>query len=127
MILPEGNTSYYKLTVFQKTKELVLLIYRITKDFPKEEQFALVSQMRRAAVSILANIVEGYSKNSTKEYIRFLNIAIGSSTELKIYLELSLDLNYLSTENYARAQDLLTEVRKLLYTYQKSLRSRVKE
>jgi len=127
MQLPERNTSYYKLTAFQKAKSLVLLVYKLTYNYPKAEQFSLVSQMRRAVVSIVANLVEGYSKGSTKEYIRFLNIAIGSATELKIYFEISLDLNYLNTENFNKAQNLLNEVFKLLYTYKKSLISRVKE
>jgi len=127
MQLPERNTSYYKLIAFQKAKSLVLLVYKLTYNYPKAEQFSLVSQMRRAVVSIVANLVEGYSKGSTKEYIRFLNIAIGSATELKIYFEISLDLNYLNTENFNKAQNLLNEVFKLLYTYKKSLISRVKE
>jgi len=125
MNLPERNFSYHKLTAYQKARELILLIYKITKDYPKEEQFSLVTQMRRAVVSIVANIVEGYSKKSTKEYSRFLDIAIGSSTELKVFLEISSDLKYLTTETYTKADNLLTEIRKLLYTYKKSLRNRV--
>ena len=125
MNLPERNFSYHKLTAYQKARELILLIYKITKDYPKEEQFSLVTQMRRAVVSMVANIVEGYSKKSTKEYSRFLDIAIGSSTELKVFLEISSDLKYLTTETYTKADNLLTEIRKLLYTYKKSLRNRV--
>ena len=127
MQLPAINTSYHKLTAFQKAKSLVLLVHKLTYKYPKEEQFSLVSQMRRAVISIVANLVEGYSKGSTKEYIRFLNIAIGSATELKIYLEISLGLNYLKESDFNQAQDLLIEVFKLLYTYKKSLLNKIKE
>jgi len=122
----QEKIGYHKLTAFQKSKQLVLLIYKLTKIFPKEEQFSLVSQMRRAVISIIANLVEGYSKSSSKEYSRFLDIAIGSANELKIYLEISLDLNYLNVNNYNEAEKLLTEVRKLLYSYQKAINMRVK-
>jgi len=99
--------GYHKLIAFQKSKQLVLLIYKLTKIFPKEEQFSLVSQMRRAVISIIANLVEGYSKSSSKEYSRFLDIAIGSANELKIYLEISLDLNYLNVNNYNEAEKII--------------------
>lgn len=118
------KASYYKLTAFQKSKALVLLIYKLTKKYPKEELFCLVSQIRRAVISIIANIVEGYSKNSTKEYVRFLDIAIGSANELKIFLEISFELQYLNIDDYKEADNLLTEVRKLLYTYKKSLENK---
>jgi len=115
------QTGYHKLKVFQKAKNLVLLIYRVTKKYPRGEQFSLISQMRRAAISVVANIVEGYSRGSTKEYIRFLNIAIGSATELKVYLEISLDLSYLNDKNDSEANPLLEEVLKLLYSYRGAL------
>jgi len=117
--------SYQKLTFFQKAKQLVIFIYKITKKYPREEQFSLVSQMRRAAVSIMANIVEGYSGESTKEYIRFLTISIGSATELRVFLEISLDLGYLDSEIHKEAEGLLTEVMKLLYSYKQSLGSKL--
>lgn len=125
MELPKNEQSYYKLGAYQKAKELVLLVYRQTKKYPREELFSLVSQIRRAALSILANLVEGYSKNSTKEYLRFLDIAIGSANELNIFFELSLDLDYLNLEDYNKLVNLLTEVRKLLYTYQRSLERKI--
>ena len=117
--------GYQKLTVYQKAKEFVLIIYQITKTYPKDEQFILVPQMRRAAISIAANIVEGYSKNSTKEYIRFLNIAIGSATELRVFLDISKELGYLSQTKITSAESLLEEILKLLYSYQKTLRNRI--
>lgn len=126
-MLPMLKVSYQKLTVFQKAKQLVLFIYKVTKKYPREEQFSLVPQMRRAAISILANIVEGYSRDSTKEYIRFINISIGSATELKVFLEISFELNYLDPKTYLEIENLLTEVMKLLYSYKKSLKTKVKE
>lgn len=121
------NKSYHKLKVFQKAKELVLLTYKITKKFPKEEQYILVSQMRRAVVSVLANIVEGYSKSSTSEFIRFLDISIGSVTELEIYFDLSRELGFASEFEIKEAELLIEKVKKLLYSFQFSLKKRRKE
>ena len=78
--------------------------------------------MRRAAISIVANVVEGYSKSSKKEYARFLDISIGSVSELEIYYELSLELRYINKLELDRVNGLILETKKLLYTYQKSLR-----
>lgn len=119
------NTGYHKLIVFQKSKQLVLLVYQITQNFPKNETFGLVPQMRRAAISVPANIVEGYSKSSTKDYIRFLDISVGSLSELEFYFEISLELKYLDQNNYNKTTELSLEVRKLLRSFQKSLRQRV--
>src|SRR3989344_957151 len=105
-VLP-GNNSYRKLTVYQKAKKLVLGVYSVTNGFPPEEKYSLVPQIRRAAISIVANLVEGYSKNSRKDFARFLQISIGSSTELELYLELSVELKYLSFPAYAELSILL--------------------
>jgi four helix bundle protein len=121
-LLDDKNTSYRKLKVYQKSKELVLLIYKITKHYPKEEIYVLVPQMRRSSISVMANIVEGYVK-SKNEFVRFINICIGSASELEIYLELSFNLEYLSEHQFKKAYNLLLEVKKLLYAYKKSLRS----
>jgi four helix bundle protein len=114
--------SYKKLIVYQKSKELVLFVYNVTKNFPKTEQYVLLPQMRRAVISIMANIVEGYAK-SKKEFIRFLSISIGSLIELEIYFDLSLELNYLKQNEYNKGYNLLLEVKKLLYGLQKSLKN----
>lgn len=81
----ENQKGYRKLIVWQKTDELVFQIYLTTKEFPREEIFGLVSQMRRATFSVPANIVEGYTRFSTKEKIQFYNIAEGSLTKLEYY------------------------------------------
>lgn len=94
----EGKIKIQKfedLIVWQKAHALVLRIYKITKDFPNGEKFGLVSQMRRAAVSIAANIVEGFRKKGKRDKINFYNIAQGSADELRYYIMLAKDLGYL--------------------------------
>src|SRR3989304_7932120 len=110
----QNKLGYKKLIVYQKSKELVLFVYSITREFPKNEQYVLLPQMRRAVISVMANIVEGYAK-SRKEIIRFLSISIGSLTELEIYFDLCLELNYLKQNEYNKGYNLLIEVKKLLY------------
>lgn len=115
--------SYQKLKIYKKAKSLILLLYKITKKFPLEEKYSLVPQIRRAVISILANVVEGYSKNSKKDFARFLGISIGSATELNFYPEISLDLGYISKDEYQIYSLLLLEVRRMLYSFQSALRS----
>ncbi|NLX90367.1 MAG: four helix bundle protein [Firmicutes bacterium] len=103
-----------KLIVWQKAHELVLKTYEITKDFPKDEQFGLTSQIRRAAVSIPSNIVEGKARGSNKEYKRFLLMARGSLEEVKYQLFLAKDLNYIDEEKYKGVLNLAMETGKLL-------------
>jgi len=117
---------YKKLIVYQKSKDLVLKIYELTKSFPNEEKYNLTSQMKRASVSILANIAEGYVKQSTKEYLRFLDISLGSAAEVEVYLDLTLDLKYITENQYKSTNLLLIEIIKLLRSYQKSLRRKVR-
>lgn len=99
-------TSFKQLTVWQKAHELVLNVYKLTSKLPNEERFGLTSQMRRAAVSIAANIAEGFKKNSKKDKINFYNIAEGSLEELRYYFILISDLNYCSK---TEAPDKLAE------------------
>lgn len=87
--------SFQQLNVWQASHRLALEIYLLTKQFPREEKFGLVSQMRRAAVSVPANIAEGFKKRGTKDKINFYNISQGSLEELRYYLILSRDLGYL--------------------------------
>lgn len=123
MVLPmETKKGYQKLIVYQKAKQLILETYSLTSNFPREELYVLIPQMRRAVISIAANVVEGYSKNSRKEFSRFLNICIGSASELEVYFEISLELKYFDKIKFEKAMSLLTEVKKLLYSFQKSLK-----
>jgi four helix bundle protein len=89
------ETGYRKLVAWQLSHELVLLIYKYTRDFPRDELHGLTNQIRRAAVSVPANIVEGYARASRKEFIQFLYISYASLAEVEYYLELVRDLKYL--------------------------------
>jgi len=101
------------LSVWQKAHELTLMVYRVSARFPREEQFGLVSQMRRAAVSVPANIAEGFKKRSRPDKVKFYNISQGSLKELRYYLILSRDLGYTTDVGPAGAN--LDEVGRMLH------------
>lgn len=113
--------TYKKLIVWQKSYKLSLEIYKITREFPKDELYGLTSQLRRASVSIPSNIAEGNVRNSRKEYIQFLHIALGSSVEVQTQLSISHDLNYLKTKDYDEIISLLEEIIKMLNAIIKKL------
>ena len=116
------NTEGYKnLIVWQKSDELVLLIYSQTKQFPKDELFGLTSQIRRASVSIPTNIVEGYARNSKTQLRRFVVIALGSLAEVKYLLSLAVRLTYLDEKTYASLKNRLEEIGRLLWKFYQSL------
>ena len=110
-----------KLLVWKRSHELALKVYEITKEFPKEEQFGLTSQIRRAAVSIPSNIVEGKARNSVRDYLRFLLISRGSLEEVKYQLLLSKDLKYISNDSFEITFMIADDVGKLLNGLIKSL------
>lgn len=112
--------SFRELIVWQKAHQFVLAVYKMTSLFPKEELFGLTSQFRRAAVSIPANLAEGYRKRGKADKAKFLNISEGSLEECKYYLILTEDLGYSKTEkeNY-----LAEEVSKLLNAYSNKILS----
>ena len=112
--MPNPAKSFTDLVVWQKAHEFVLRLYRFTARFPQAEIFALTAQMRRAAVSVPANISEGFGKRTTAEKLRFLNIAEGSIEESKYYLILSRDLYYGEVEEL---QEALQTVARLLSAY----------
>lgn len=105
--------SFKDLVVWQKAYRLVLEIYKITRDFPKVEIYGLSQQMRRAAVSIVSNIAEGYGRKHKAEYNRFLSIAYGSLSELETQYLLATDLEY--TDGQGNVKGLLKEVGAMLY------------
>lgn len=109
--------SFQELKLWQKAHQLALFIYKVTKEFPPEEKFGLVSQMRRAAVSIASNIVEGFHRFSNKVSINFYDIADGSLEELKYQLILSKDLDYLNDDYYKIGLSLCEEVSKMLHSW----------
>lgn len=108
--------SYRDLIVWQKSISLVKNIYLFTQSFPREEQYGLTNQMRRCAVSIPSNIAEGYGRNTTGDYKRFLQIAVGSLYELQTQAEISFQLKYLEENNFTSIIGLCTEIDKMLYS-----------
>lgn len=118
--------SYKDLIVYQKGYNLSLHVYRITKLFPKDEKYGLVSQMRRSSVSIPCNIAEGYSRKNINEYIQFLYIAYGSCSELETLLSLSKDLKYIDNDGFSKLYEFQEEVSKLLNGLIKSLLNKKK-
>ena len=109
---------FVDLTVWQKAHELVLLVYQFSDHFPKKEIFGLTSQLRRAAVSVAANIAEGFKKRGKPDKMRFMNIAQGSLEESRYYLILAKDLNYGEPKPL---MDKLQEVSKLLEAYRNAI------
>jgi len=116
-----GVQKYEDLIVWQKAMDLVEEIYRLTKLLPNDEIYALSSQMKRAAVSIPSNIAEGQERNTTKDFINHLYIAKGSKGELETQVLLCVRLQYLAQPQIATAQNLLTEVGKMLNALIQSL------
>jgi four helix bundle protein len=116
--------NYKDLKVWQKSYQLCLEIYKATKTFPKNEGFGMVSQMRRAALSMPSNIAEGYGRKTTPEYLRFLYIAYGSMCELETQLLLSGDLGYLNKESLSELQRDIGEVERMLKALIKSLENK---
>lgn len=117
----ERAKSFTDLIVWQKAHKFVLDVYKLTSKFPKEETYGLASQFRRAAVSIPANIAEGFVKKGKLDKLRFYNIAQGSIQECKYYLILSRDLNYIKKDNLV---EILDEVAKILQSYINSINSK---
>ena len=112
--------DFTDLIVWQKSHRFVINIYRITKDFPREEKFGLVNQMRRAAVSVPANIAEGFRKRSKKEKANFYNISQGSLDEVRYYLILSKDLDYIESNTELLAD--ASEINRMLHALIESLK-----
>ena len=117
------NERFKGLIAWQKSYQLALEIYKMTNNFPRNELYGLISQIRRAVVSISANIAEGYERNYRKEYIQFLMIAKGSLGETETYLLFSKDLGYISKEEHDFLDEKRAEVAKLLKGLINSLNS----
>ncbi len=105
--------TFRDLIVWQKSMTMVTDIYRATGAFPREELFGLTSQMRRCAVSIPSNIAEGYGRQSTGDYIRFLQIALGSLYELQTQVEIANNLNYFNNKDPLDGKSLLEQSREV--------------
>ena len=113
--------TFKDLKVWQRSYQLCLDIYKVTKGFPKEEMYGLTSQIRRSAVSVPSNIAEGYGRKTTQEYIRSLYIAYGSNCELETQTLLSGDLGYIEAGKLRKIQDEMGEVERMLKALIKSL------
>ena len=114
--------DHTKLRAFHLADEVVLLIYRVTKKFPKEEIYGLTSQMRRAAVSVPSNIVEGCARISQTEYLRFLEIAFGSLREVHYQFGLSKRLGYFDRHDTSYCESKIVETEKVLNALLQSMR-----
>ena len=124
-----GNVvkSFLDLIVWQKSHSLTLDIYQITNKFPSVEKYGVISQLRRAAYSVPSNIVEGHTRNSTKEFVHFLSIAQGSLNELKYFLILSRDLNFIDLNEYNNLNIKADEISKMLYMMKEKLKLKEKK
>ncbi|MBU1262900.1 four helix bundle protein [bacterium] len=113
--------NYKELEVWRKTVNLVTEIYKITKTFPQEERYGIVPQIQRAAVSIPANIAEGWGRGSTKEYLQFLRIARGSLMELETHLIIAQKLNYIQKDVLTMLQQEVEGIGKMINSLIRSL------
>lgn len=117
----EEKHSFKQLNLWQKAYLFVLNIYKQTQQFPSFELYGLTSQIRRGAVSILANIAEGSERQYKKEFVQFLSIARGSLAEVETYLMLSKDLGYITKDEFAQLEELRKEIGRLLRGLSRSL------
>jgi four helix bundle protein len=117
--------NYRDLVVWQLGMDIALQVYHATKEFPADERFGLTSQVRRAAASVPANIAEGHARSSTKDYLRYVAIAIGSLAETATFIELVGRLGYDDIDELRRIFELTIEERRMLRALQKSLRNRL--
>jgi len=106
--------TYRDLIVWQKAMQFVTSVYTKSASFPQIEQFGLTSQVRRSAVSIPSNIAEGYGRNSTGDYTRFLQIALGSLFEIQTQLEIAFNLNYISVNDFQTLFGQSREIERML-------------
>jgi len=115
--------DFRQLKVWEKSHSLTLAIYQATATFPKDELYGLASQIRRACASIPANIAEGCGRNGDAELARFLQIAMGSASELEYHLLLAHDLGLMSDPHYDQLNEGVTEVKRMLATFIQKLRA----
>jgi four helix bundle protein len=118
-----SRMAYSNLLVFKESFRLAKIIYQLTDQFPKHERYGLVSQMRRAAVSVPSNIAEGSRRGHKKEFLQFCNIAFGSASELEVQLSLSKELGFAPEDSFSESEQALTSTLKLLCLFRRSLLS----
>jgi len=115
------SKAYKDLLVWQKGIELVKEVWKLTKPFPSDERFGLISQMRRAAVSVPSNIAEGQARHTTKEFIQFLSHAEGSLAELETQIIVSMELGFGAPDSASRPQELGGELKRMLNALRRKL------
>ena len=115
--------DFKELKVWQKAHKLTLDIYKVTTNFPREEMYGLISQMRRSSSSIPTNIAEGCGRKSDADFARFLIIAMGSASELQYQILLVSDLKFISQEDYERLETEVTEIKKMLTSFINKLKA----
>ena len=115
--------DFHKLKVWQKSHQLALEVYKVSQSFPKEELFGLTSQIRRAVSSVPTNIAEGCGRDSNKDFAHFLQIAIGSASEVVYELLLAHDLQYINKDEYERLTSEMVAIRKMIVKYRAELRT----
>lgn len=115
--------DYKKLIVWQRAHQLVLSVYRVTRDFPREERFNLTSQIRRAATSIPTNIAEGCGKFTQRDFAKFLQDAFGSVQEVEYLTFLSFELAYFKKETYSRVDKDVNEIKAMLIKLLQKIRN----
>ncbi len=113
--------DFRQLKVWEKSHQLTLSIYQVTKSYPKDELFGLTSQTKRACSSIPANIAEGCGKRTNADFARYLQISFGSACELEYHLLLAHDLKIINSNNYRKLENILVEVKKMLASLIKKL------
>ena len=124
--MSEKISTYKDLVVWKKSIELVTVVYSISKKFPGEEKFGLISQLNRAAASIPCNIAEGWGRELSKNYLQFLRVARGSTMELETLLLISKNLDYIKAGEYQEITNQLEEVGKMLHGLIKSIENKIK-
>ena len=121
----EKIKSYQELKIWQKGMDLTVIVYKICEKLPSGERFGLISQMQRAAISVPANIAEGWSQKYTKEFIQFLRISLGSLAGLETMVMLCRKLNYLEISEESEIREKVRELQKMIYAAVKTLTSRL--
>ncbi|WP_026713921.1 four helix bundle protein [Flavobacterium daejeonense] len=117
-------STFRDLLIWQKSMTLITQIYQSTNQFPKEEIFGLTSQIRRSAISIPSNIAEGFGRESKQDFLRFLNISIGSLFELQTQLEIAKNINYLNENEFNNIFEDSREIERMLVSFIKKLKER---
>lgn len=117
------ESGYQKLVVWQEARKLVVLVYRLTEQFPRSEEFGLKSQIRRAAVSVLTNIAEGWLRRSAKDKIHYLEIAEGSLLEIETEGIVARDVQLWTEKHFEEFSEQRSKVAFLLFRYKKSIQT----